>query len=227
MFNLFKKEKRKIATFLNTGFHGDKVIHKILDPLFEKCEYFIETGTNVGSTLAFVASRYPNIKCFSCEPHKESYKAATANTANFENVKIFNTDSLNFMKELEQINFQGKKVVSWLDAHGYGFEWPLKEEVEFFTSNKFESIAVMIDDFQVPEIEEFKWDKYNGQECTLDFIKDSINKERSFHFYYPNYSEKTSTVHPLTGWCVMDFNYGVKKALTPELSNKLKESNVF
>ena len=85
-----------------------------------------------------------------------------------------------------------------MDAHDYGFEWPLKYEVEFITSN-FKEYFIIIDDFKVPHCTLFGYDSYNEQECSYDFIKDSI-KEQSYRLIYPGYTDKTSKHHPLRGW---------------------------
>lgn len=191
---------------MESGFHGDKYLQKVADVLLERCDYFIETGTNVGSTLAYVARNHPDVACLSCEPHKDSYDEAKKNTSQYHNVTIFNKTSQEFIKTIQNMNLTDEKVLFWLDAHGYGFKWPLKEEIEYITHN-FKKAYILIDDFMVPGRDMFKWDEYQDQECSFEYIKGVINSECKISLFYPSYTEKTSTFHPLTGWGLIVYGY--------------------
>ena len=87
-FRRFRKDdnERLLSSFLAKGFHGDQYLLQLVDRMIADCNYFIETGANVGSTLAYVARTYPNIRCFSCEPDKASFEEAVKNTSSFLNV---------------------------------------------------------------------------------------------------------------------------------------------
>ena len=223
LFRGFRKDNnvRALSPFLDEGFHGDQYLIKFVDFFISECEYFVETGANVGSTLVYVAHKYPNLSCFSCEPHKESYEEALKNTSSCSNVKIHNESSQEFMNILNnEKDLFDKKVLFWLDAHGYGFEWPLKEEIKFITDN-FKSAYILIDDFKVPGLDCFKYDEYEDQICSFDFIKDSINDKVAFSLYYPSYTERTSEVHPLTGWGL--FVIGNKFEIPAKLQGKIKK----
>lgn len=188
-------------TFFEVGFHGDMYLLALVDYLMkQEVELFIETGTNVGSTLAYVARTFPNLLCYSCEPDKEAYKNAISNTKGLKNVKLYNITSQEMIEKIkgEHTDFFGKKTFFWLDAHSYGFDWPLKEEVKFVSEN-FKSAYLMIDDFKVPNNHLFNYDRYKDQLCAHEFIVDQIG-QRPCQLYYPNYSEKTSSFHPLQGW---------------------------
>lgn len=183
------------------GFHGDLHLLKVIDNLIENgITTFIETGTNVGSSLLYLAEKYPNINCISCEPDKEAYDIACKNTAHLKNVRIYNLLSQDFIEILsnEYEHLYQEKILVWLDAHGYGFDWPLRKEVNYFTS-KFNNAFMAIDDFKVPKIDAFKYDAYNEQECSHDYINQSI-ATKDYTLLYPAYTEKTSTFHPLKGW---------------------------
>lgn len=203
---IFKKNKvkREPSHFLDIGFHGDKYLLSLIDRLIRDCDYFIETGANVGSTLAFVARTFQHVKCLSCEPNKSAFDAAVKNTSKYPNVTIFNKTSQEFIDIIkhQKRDLFDKKILFWLDAHGYGFEWPLKKEIEFITVN-FKNPYILIDDFMVPGFDCFKYDRYKEQVCSFDFIKNAINKEFEFSLYYPSYTDRTSTIHPLTGWGLM------------------------
>jgi len=133
-------------TFYDSGFHGDEYLTKIVKALMTDCDLFIETGTNVATTTAYVSKRFPQVLCFSCEPDDRAYKEAVKNTKNLPNVNIFNETSQNFINRFEKMNLFRKNAVFWLDAHDNNFEWPLKSEVGFITS-KFQNFKILIDDF--------------------------------------------------------------------------------
>ncbi len=198
-----RKVKRDKSTlkFMPLGFHGDNHLIAVVDYLvLEGVEFFIETGSNVGSTLSFFSGKYPHIQCFSCEPNDEAYQKAKQNTDNNSNVKVFNMLSQDFIKEIhDQYSFiYEKKTLFWLDAHGYGFSWPLKEEIAFITKY-FKNAFILIDDFKVPDKNMFGYDLYRDQECSFNYIKNDLYDEK-FILYYPEYTEKTSSHHPLRGW---------------------------
>lgn len=210
MFNINKniKKERELNPFFDVGFHGDEHLIKVTDSLITGCDYFIETGTDVGTTLSHVAKKFPNVKCISCEPHKISFDEASKNTSMHENATIYNEDATTFLNNLENIDkdIYSKRCVFWLDAHGYGFDWPLRYEIENITKN-FEKAIIFIDDFKVPGMDMFGYDEYNGQVCKFEYIKDSFDKSRNYKVGYPTYIDKTSTYHPLRGWGV--FIYGI------------------
>ena len=180
-------------------------------------DVFVETGTNVGSTLAYFAQRYPNIPCLSCEPDLEAFRHAHENVSGLTNITLYNQTSQQFLETLSEKHPEifTKKVLFWLDAHGYGFQWPLKEELAFITK-KFKQALILIDDFKVPNKEMFGYDEYDGQICSYDYIKDSLSRlDRTYQLYYPNYTEKTSQHHPLRGWGLIVFGQ-VSDLMLPE-----------
>jgi hypothetical protein len=153
------KREKSTLIFHETGFHGDQYLLSLVDELMSQTDYFIETGTNVGSTLAFTAKKYPHITCLSCEPGTEAHSNAAINTSGLLNVRLYNETSTDFLIRIKremQFLFH-ERVLFWLDAHGYGFDWPLKEEIEFITTN-FNKAIILIDDFKVPERGCFKYD---------------------------------------------------------------------
>jgi predicted O-methyltransferase YrrM len=200
------KREKSTLIFHETGFHGDQYLLSLVDELMSQTDYFIETGTNVGSTLAFTAKKYPHITCLSCEPGTEAHSNAAINTSGLLNVRLYNETSTDFLIRIKremQFLFH-ERVLFWLDAHGYGFDWPLKEEIEFITAN-FNKAIILIDDFKVPERGCFKYDSYKDQTCSYDFVKASF-KSDFYRVYYPTYTDRTSSHHPLTGWGLITHN---------------------
>ena len=217
MFNLFRKKRDEASyKFQEIGFHGDEHLLALVDEIVTRqhIECFIETGTNVGSTLAYFAKRYPQVPSLSCEPDAEAYRRAKEHIRRLENVELFNTYSQEFLAILEKRSaLFAKKCLFWLDAHGYGFEWPLREEVHFIV-DRFETAYVMIDDFRVPGLECFRYDEYKGQVCAYEHIRDALGS-RPHQLFYPRYQDRTSRHHPLTGWglIVLGADYIVPECL--------------
>ncbi len=209
MFGFNKKKKDETSqpapvvtsrfTFVPLGFHGDLYLMKVVDVIGKHVVFFAETGTNVGSTLSYFAKKYPSVKCVSCEPNPEAFELAQKN-AGGANVELFNEMSQEFLERLKRnySNELSKPSAYWLDAHGYGFDWPLIHEMQFIMTYAKE-YYILIDDFEVPGIPEFGFDVYQNQVCSHDYIKSHL-PDQEFYLYYPTYKEKTSTHHPLRGW---------------------------
>lgn len=213
--------------FFNQGFHGDQYLLELVNHLLCRSSFFVETGSNVGTTLSYVASEYPHIMCISCEPDRKAYDLACIN-ANHPHVTIYNERSQEFLNRLtgEYSHLFQKTGVFWLDAHGYGFEWPLQDELYYIT-RRFASGFIFIDDFKVPHLTEFfLFDKYLNYECSFDFIKSSLNPLRRYTVCYPNYTERTSTHHPLVGWCLIMFGDCVDFELPETLADKLVYNSI-
>ena len=204
--NSVRHPDRQISPFYDVGFHGDEYLQKLANHLATSSKVFIETGANVGSTLAYVAKNHPKLRCLSCEPDPEVFVAANANAGKYQNISLFKGTSQEFIKNLKKNESWvfSEKCFFWLDAHGYGFEWPLEVELEFIT-HQFPSAYILIDDFKVPGREQFGYDVYQEQICSYDHVKNSLNPKKSYRLYYPKYEDKTSSHHPLRGWGLLVF----------------------
>ena len=209
--------------FYQTGFHGDLYLLELVDVIARSCDYFIETGTNAGSTLAYMARTYPDMSCISCEPDRKAFQCAKRNTQGLPNVRIYNEISQNFIKRIEREYPQilREDVLFYLDAHGYGFEWPLREEIGFITT-MCHSAFVLIDDFKVPELDCFGYDEYEGQICSFDYIEDVLAPGLRYNVYYPSYTKRTSVHHPLRGWGLLDVGHHDELNLPESLQDKLR-----
>lgn len=226
IIDLTKKIKNKLNyrriiknnyNFLKVGFHGDKYLCKIALFLISRTEQFIETGANVGSTFLYVLKNFPDKTSYSCEPDKNSYKSILPKILNYKNAKLYNNFSPEFLYNLTKGDSKIKErdTVFWLDAHGHGYKWPLEKEIEFITKN-FKSGYIFIDDFKVPDKPQFAYSEYENQTCSYEFIKNSINPKLEYSLYYPNYEEKTSKYHPLTGWGLIEFGHNEKNNIFSE-----------
>ncbi len=194
-----RSEQDSSLSFFSVGFHGDEYLLALADTLCLKAAAFVETGANVGSTLAYVGSRWPRLRCLSCEPDKRAFEQAVENTSRLSNVLLFNLASQDFLKcVLAHLpHLQRAPVLFWLDAHGRDFKWPLRDEIATVTRS-FTDPLILVDDFKVPGRDWFGYDEYDGQVCSLEYVKDSI--DGAVEVYYPCYTKKTSPHHPLRGW---------------------------
>jgi len=219
----FLKRQRKRFDFYEVGFHGDEYLLQFVDVIIRDCDCFIETGTNVGSTLAYMARNYARLECLSCEPDEDAYRLALDHTSRLSNVSVYNETSQEFLIRLdrEYSHFFNKNVLFWLDSHGYGFKWPLREEIAFISSG-FKSPYILIDDFKVPGSDCFGYDAYEGQECSLDYIQGALKPRPDYSLYYPLYTEKTSRHHPLKGWGLIGFGHENGLKLPDALKGKIR-----
>ena len=226
MFASAKKKRRKFD-FYEFGFHGDKYLLRLVHVVIRSCLYFIETGTNVGSTLAYVGRTYPAVKCLSCEPDTGAFNHAVKNTSELPNVSIYNEPSQDFILRLKRQydHLFEKNTLFWLDSHGDGFNWPLKEEISFITTN-FKSPYILIDDFKVPGLDIFGYDKYEDQECSFDYIKNALNPKLSYYLYYPTYTARTSKHHPLRGWGLIEYGHSRKLMVPNSRRDKVQHTNI-
>ncbi len=192
--------------FFDTGFHGDRYLLALVHVLIQRSTLFIESGANVGSTLAYVARTYPHIICLSCEPDDKAFALAASHTEKMANVSIYHETSQEFFGRLSSKpeQFFANSALFWLDAHGYGFDWPLLDELSFITE-KFKRGTILIDDFKVPGQDQFAYHRFNNQVCSFDYVRDALNPDGPYRLYYPDYGERTSLHHRLTGWGLIIF----------------------
>jgi len=208
------------------GFHGDINLINLIFRLSLDVNQFIETGSFFGHTSYFYAKKFPEINCYTCEIDPVHFEIAKKYLQDVNNVKMFNQDSVKFLKNILETDKEitSKKNLVWLDAHGYGFEWPLRKEVEIITSN-FKNYYLFIDDFKVPGLEnKFHFDKYGQQECSYEYIKNNIIGE--YNIYYPNYDYGTSYFEPPTGWCLIT-NQKIDLDRNKELTKNISTGSRF
>ncbi len=213
---------RRLESF-DVGFHGDYYLMSLVSHCLASVEQFIETGANVGTTLHYVAKMFPAIPAYSCEPSTTAFRVAQERIKNLPNCRFFNVASPEIFEILTRLDtgiFE-RDTLFWLDAHGYGYEWPLRDEIAIIT-RRFRRGYLLIDDFKVPEMPCFAYESYAGQECSFDYIRSAINPELRYSLYYPCHRDRTSSHHPLTGWGLIDFGHDIPLALPQELSGKIR-----
>lgn len=223
---LAKIHRRPLTEFHDSGFHGDTYLVDFALHALAKSEQFIETGSSTGSTLVFVAKKFPHMTTWSCEPDKESYNFARTKIQGLQNVTLSSEMSPEFLYTLVKNNPHSliRDTFFWLDAHANGFSWPLKKEVAFITSN-FSKGYLFIDDFLVPDRPWFGYDAYDGQTCSMDFISESLDKEKTYTIYYPTYQDRTSPYCKLRGWVLIEFGHEQPLSIPASLSEKIEQTS--
>jgi hypothetical protein len=212
--------------FHQTGFHGDLHLVEVVEYLLTRSDAFIETGTSTGSSLAHVARKHPEMRCLSCEPDADTFNRASKNIAGLTNVELFREDSLKFLDRItSDASLAGANPLFWLDAHGYGFDWPLREEVARITRH-WPKARILIDDFLVPGLDCFGYDEYRGQVCSFEYIRTSLAPDRSYRLIYPAYTDLTSNYNPLRGWGLIEYGHGGEPDFPETLAGLIHEAAV-
>jgi len=221
---LAKINRRPLTDFYDLGFHGDKYEIEFFSSAIKHSEQYIETGVSNGSTFTFIAKNFPNISVLGCEPDKESYLFAKDKIKTFQNTKLAQETSPEYFFKIAKQNPElfKKDTFFWLDSHGNGFSWPLQKEVEYITSH-FEKAYIAIDDFLVPGKPWFGYDQYDGQVCSMDFIRGSLDKKHVYNIFYPKYQDQTSTFCRLRGWVLMEFGHDEPLLIPPALAEKVEK----
>jgi len=175
---------RPLNPFWQTGFHGDPYLTSLMFHCLGKAEQFIETGSSVGASLMHVAKSFPTLRIYSCEPDKAAFTFTATATAHFKNVLLLKKTSPEFLYYIEKLEPEviTKETAFWLDSHGMGFKWPLRDEVKHVTET-FPTGYLFIDDFLVPEGPQFGYSTYDTQICSLDYIRNSLDRSKTYNLF--------------------------------------------
>ena len=229
--NLFKQIDQKNQTHkyvpyrakYEVAFHGDSYLLELCDSVLKGAKTFIETGTYYGHTLEYVARKFGHLSLYSCEPETTHFIGAQAKVKAYKNnITLRQAASPNFLYSIARENpsITDKDTVFWIDAHSFGHTWPLLDEIRFITKN-FQKAYIFIDDFKIPGRPEFAYDVANEHDCAWEAIHKCLSKDKNYTVCYPDYTQKTSTHHPLTGWVCIEFGHSVDY-IPPKLKNRVK-----
>jgi len=142
------------------GLNGQKGRKRIFHDLISKYEFsfFIETGTFLGDTAGYMA-KTTGLPVISCERNPSLFSLAKLRLKEIPSVSLYNLDSREFLQYLsKKTEIIEKECFIYLDAH-WGKDVPLKEEISIISS-RWKRFVIMIDDFQVPDDDGYKYEKY-------------------------------------------------------------------
>ena len=166
---------RSLGTEFGGPFNGQKFRQQIFKDLNREAVFkaIVETGTFRGVTTAFMAEN-ASIPIYSVESEPRFFHYATWNLNRFKNVRVFNADSREFLAVLVKDDSVPKSdVFVYLDAH-WNEDLPLFEEVKLIGEN-WDDVVIMIDDFEVPDDGDYKFDDYgSGKKLSLDYLGDEL-----------------------------------------------------
>ncbi len=135
--------------------------------------HFIETGTHLGDTLAYIA-RQKTIECTSIELADHFYKKAKKRFASYSNVSVLHGDSGEVLPQ-EIKNIQ-RPVLFWLDGHYSGqgtaqstIDTPISMELMAILESKIKKHVILIDDAR-------QFTGENGYPC-LDQLLNSVRAQ--------------------------------------------------
>lgn len=89
-------------------------------------DILIETGTGVAHGLTY-AMRFGLEQYYSCEINKQLHEGNVSKFMGVPHVKLYNCDSLTFLRTILPTIPKDKKVIFWLDAHFPGADFLTKE----------------------------------------------------------------------------------------------------
>lgn len=208
--------ENRIFIWQHRGFHGDPGLMAKIHDLIRNhpIQNFIETGTETGSTLAYVARTYPHLHCYSCEADPRAYNFACNALSRHTNVSIFSGLSVDFLKWLPE-EIMKQPSLYWLDAHSHGFGVGLLDELEYILS-RITNGFIFIDDFEVPGDPTFGFDQYdnpadpdNPVKLSWDYIAETVRKASirvDIQVDYPTYN----ALYQTRGWCMLTVGEGAK-----------------
>ena len=166
---------KSLGTEFGGPFNGQKFRQQIFNDLNREVGFkaIIETGTFRGVTTAFMAENAA-IPIYTVESEPRFFHYATRNLNRFKNVRVFNSDSRDFLEGLiKDESVPKNNVFFYLDAH-WNEDLPLFEEVKLIGDN-WNDVVIMIDDFEVPEDPDYKFDDYgSGKKLSLDYLGDPL-----------------------------------------------------
>jgi len=123
--------------------HADLRMETLIRHIFEfaKPEYFVETGTHMGWTSHWIASRYPEVTVHTVELSEDYYRLSGENLAALPNVKRTRADSRGWLRAL--LPLPGVTLL-WIDSH-FNADHPLLEECRIV--DRLDRFVCIIDDY--------------------------------------------------------------------------------
>jgi predicted O-methyltransferase YrrM len=179
-------ECKRIARRGGRPFNGDQIMTRTVDFLLTECDVksFIETGTYLGQTCRYFASRYPHLPVITVESNPDFFDASRSVLRQYANVKSILGDSAVTVSKLVQDGVEGLPLF-FLDAHWYDY-LPLPDEIRSIGRHLTDAI-MLIHDFQVPGMD-YGFDVCKGQAIGIEMLAANIDKGKSYQICFPCYT---------------------------------------
>lgn len=168
------------------GIDEDTIAYEEFKALIQKygIKTIVETGTWIGNTTEALTTLSDNV--YTVEINADSYHKACERLKENKNVKLFNMDSIDFLRQHMQ-KFE-RPILFFLDAHYPST--PLLGELNIIAENKIKPIIV-IHDFVNP-IRPYQNDGYEYSKIEPSLI--NIYGKNNFKYYYNDQSSRATPV---------------------------------
>jgi hypothetical protein len=165
------------------AFNGQCFRQLIFLDLVRACcfDTIVETGTFRGSTTLFLCRNSNGLPVHSTEINPRFFQISRRRLRSLSNLQLYNLDSRAFLSALQLR--RETRTFFYLDAH-WRENLPLAEETEFIIGN-FDTFAIMIDDFEVPDNSGYAYDDYGPGKC-LALRNFPFDKDNRIFCYFPS-----------------------------------------
>ncbi|MEM6531740.1 MAG: glycosyltransferase [Myxococcota bacterium] len=205
------------------AFHGDPHYQSIVLEILGHATHFIETGTFLGRSTAFVADRFPSLDVFTTETSETDFALAEKRFDTRDGIQQHRLHTTEFLDtKICPRADEMKLPVFFLNAQREQ-DWPLTRELELIQRH-FRRAVIIIDRFKVPDRPEFAFDDYGGNKvCELARIRPALDESTAFQWLMPKYGiDDMGPETTLTGYAV--FFHGCpevyRSALGTDLVNR-------
>jgi predicted O-methyltransferase YrrM len=167
-------------------FNGDIVLTQTVDSILDyHITQCLETGTYLGYTCRYLASKHPNIPILTIEYNELFFAASRSVLCQFPNVTQFQGDSGQVTLRLFQEGKIGELPFIFLDAHWGAL--PLPAELHNL-SHYLANAVVLIHDFRVPGRDDFGYDIYEGHTIGIEMLSEGLGEVKGCKLYLPTYT---------------------------------------
>ncbi len=173
----------------NSAFIRARIILSLLHNL--PVDAFIETGTYMGLTSLLVWAQ-TGLPVFTCEIDDGLFRKTQRRLLLCRRrVHLYHADSRDFLIRLVA-NKVCRQPFVYLDAH-WGKDVPLEGELKIILTS-FKEFVIAIDDFKIADDAGFRYDTYNGQSLSWEYIEESVLRLcPSIAVFVPSYRSERET----------------------------------
>lgn len=142
----------------------------------------IETGSFIGNTAAWM-NHISGLPVHSSEINRHFHLLARKRLASRKDIYLEMGDSVDCLRRLADSTISAERVFFYLDAHWYE-NLPLADELRLIAGH-WHDFVVMIDDFEVPGDDGYKFDDYGFQRSLTIGCFGKVFRELEMLPYFP------------------------------------------